>query len=169
MSWFKKIFSSQSPQTSTEETIVKFTKQKNETEEKATTTVNEFQDCNEETQSTQGSTQESSCYSSSGVSQSLDIRGEKCGWTDDETEVEPWWGSFKSQLSTQTSSQDSSQKFEYFKLTSNNLQTESESEDKATNNQSENPNEDDKEKISFYLKVGKSKKWIKIKNKKWIM
>ena len=32
MSWFKKIFGLQSPQTSTEETIVKFTKQKNETE-----------------------------------------------------------------------------------------------------------------------------------------
>ena len=59
--------------------------------------------------------------------------GEKCGWTDDETEEEPWWKSFKSQPSTQTSSQDSSPKFEYFKLTSNNLEMESESEDKATN------------------------------------
>ena len=36
---------------------------------------------------------------------------------------------------------------------------ESESEDKATNNQSENLNKDDKEKISFYLKLGKSKKF----------
>ena len=74
----------------------------------------------------QDSTQESSCYSWSSVSQSLDIRGEKRSWMDDETEEEPWLESFKSQPSTQTSSQDSSQKFEYFKLTSNNLQTESE-------------------------------------------
>ena len=36
---------------------------------------------------------------------------------------------------------------------------ESESEDKATNNQSENLNKDDNEKISFYLKLGKSKKF----------
>ena len=61
MSWFIKIFSSQNTQSSTEETIIKFTKQKNETEEK-TTTVNELQDCNEEMQSAQDSTQESSCY-----------------------------------------------------------------------------------------------------------
>ena len=68
MSWFKTIFSSQSTQSSTQETTVKFTKQKNETEEKTTTTVNEFQGCNEETQSPQDSTQESSCYSWSHVS-----------------------------------------------------------------------------------------------------
>ena len=74
----------------------------------------------------QDSIQESSCYSWSSFSQSLDIRGEKHGWTDDETKEEPWWELFKSQLSTQTSSQDSSQKFEDFKLVSNNLQTESE-------------------------------------------
>ena len=53
--------------------------------------LSEFQDCNEETQSMQDSTQESSCYSWSGVTQSLDIRGEKRSWTDDETEEEPWW------------------------------------------------------------------------------
>ena len=100
MNWFKKIISPHTTQSSTEETIVKFTKQKNETEEKTTATVNEFQNCNEQTQSTQDSTQESSCYSWSGVSQSLDIRGEKCGWTDGETEEEPWWESFKSQPST---------------------------------------------------------------------
>ena len=100
MNWFKKIISPHTTQSSTEEKIVKFTKQKNETEEKTTATVNEFQNCNEQTQSTQDSTQESSCYSWSGVSQSLDIRGEKCGWTDDETEEEPWWESFKSQPST---------------------------------------------------------------------
>ena len=68
MSWFKTIFSSQSTQSSTQETTVKFTKQKNETEEKTTTTVNEFQGCNEETQSPQDSTQERSCYSWSRVS-----------------------------------------------------------------------------------------------------
>ena len=50
MSGLKKILSSQSTQSSTKETIVKFTKQRNETEEKTTTTVNEFQDYNEETQ-----------------------------------------------------------------------------------------------------------------------
>ena len=88
MSWFIKIFSSQNTQSSTEETIIKFAKQKNETEEK-TTTVNELQDCNEETQSAQDSTQESSCYSWSSVSQSLDICEEMRSWTDDETEEEP--------------------------------------------------------------------------------
>ena len=48
--------------------------------------------------------QESSSYSWSSVSQSLDIHGEKRSWSDDESKEEPWWESFKSQPSTQTSS-----------------------------------------------------------------
>ena len=48
--------------------------------------------------------QESSSYSWSSVSQSLDIHGEKRSWSDDESKEEPWWESFKSQTSTQTSS-----------------------------------------------------------------
>ena len=48
--------------------------------------------------------QESSTYSWSSVSQSLDIHGENRSCSDDESEEEPWWESFKSQPSTQTSS-----------------------------------------------------------------
>ena len=48
--------------------------------------------------------QESSTYSWSSVSQSLDIHGEKRSWSDGESKEEPWWESFKSQTSTQTSS-----------------------------------------------------------------
>ena len=52
------------------------------------------------------STQDSSCYSWSGVSQQFDIRGEKRELSDNEEE--PWWESFKSQ-STQKSTQELSQ------------------------------------------------------------
>ena len=68
MSWFKKIFSSQSSsesssQSSSQEPKVYFTKQKSQTEEpdKEPTdiTVSEFEECEETAQSTQ----DSSCYS----------------------------------------------------------------------------------------------------------
>ena len=38
-----------------------------------------------------------SCYSWRGVSQSIDMKGEKRGWSSDEDEHEPWWESCKSQ------------------------------------------------------------------------
>ena len=106
MSWFKKIFSSQygfssqissqdSSQSSSQEPKVYYTKQKNETDknenEGKNLTISEFEECDESTQSTQ----DSSCYSWSGVSQEIDIRGEKRELSDDEEE--PWWESFKSQ------------------------------------------------------------------------
>ena len=110
MSWFKKIFSSQSfsqssLQISSQEPKIYFTKQKSQTEEPdkepADITVSEFEECDKTTQSTQ----DSSCYSWIGASQSFDIKGKKRGWSGNEDNEEPWWESFKPQSSTQKSSQ----------------------------------------------------------------
>ena len=80
MSWFKKIFSSQSSsQSSSQEPKIYFTKQKGQTEEpdKEPTdiTVSKFEECDKTTQSTQ----DSSCCSWSGISQYFDIKGQKQG------------------------------------------------------------------------------------------
>ena len=123
-------------------------------------TFSDFHDYDEESQSTQENTQgntQESCYSWSGVSQSLDVHGKKHNLSDDESKEEQWWESFKSQPLTQTSTQ-ASQKFKYFSLTPDNSQNQESETEGATSSQSENPNED-KEKISFYLKLGKSKKF----------
>ena len=75
-------------------------------------TTSKFKDCNE-VESTQDHSQ-SSCCSWSGVSQAIDIKGEKRSWDESEKE-EKWWAAFQSQPSTQasTSSQGaSSQKIE---------------------------------------------------------
>ena len=75
-------------------------------------TTSKFKDCNE-VESTQDDSQ-SSCCSWSGVSQAIDIKGEKRSWDESEKE-EKWWAAFQSQPSTQasTSSQGaSSQKIE---------------------------------------------------------
>ena len=157
MSWFKKIFSSQSSsqsfsQTLSQEPKVQFTKQKSQTEEpeKQSTdiTVSEFQECNETTQSTQDS-----CYSWSGVSQSIDIKDKKREWSSDEEEEEPWWESFKSQ-----STKKSTQEPQSFQL----LQPSSSQKTEASQSQQEDDNDDQEnetENISFYLKLGKHKKF----------
>ena len=107
-------------------------------------TISEIEECTETTQSTQDS-----CYSWGGVSQEIDIKGEKRELSDDEEE--PWWESFKSQSNTpaekfyslQTSSQGSSQAQA---ISSQNDNKSDDQEDKK-----------DDEKISFYLKLGKYK------------
>ena len=108
MSWFKKIFSSQyefSSQSSSQEPKVRYVKEKSETDGNNTEienlSIEENHECNETTQSTQDS-----CYGWSGVSQGIDIKGEKRALSDEEDK--PWWESFKSQ-STQKSMQESSQ------------------------------------------------------------
>ena len=132
-------------------------KKKNEADnngkERENVTVSELEECDDTTQSTQDST----CYSWSDVSQGFDIPGEKRELSDDEQD--PWWESLKSQ-STQKSTQESSQ----MKLFSSqsSLQTSSsqvgasslQDDDKSDK---EEKNED--EKISFYLKLGKYKKF----------
>ena len=99
------------------------------------------------TQSTQDS-----CYSWSGVSQSINIKGEKRDWSSDDEEEELWWESFKSQ-STQKSTQETS-----FQLS----QPSSSQQTETSQSQQENDDngwEDETEKISFYLKLGKNKKF----------
>ena len=111
MSWFKKIFGSQSSQScqsfqssqnsqSSQEPKVYFFKQKEEQEEEKITT-SEFKDCNED-ESTQDDSQ-SSCYSWSGISQAIDIKGEKRSWGKSEEEEKKWWAAFQSQPSMQAS------------------------------------------------------------------
>ena len=111
MSWFKKIFGSQSSsqsssQISLQEPQVYYTcnvstKQNNETDnnekESENATFSEFEECDNATQSHQ----DSSCYSWSSVSQPFEIRVEKRELSDDEEE--PWWESFKSQLTQKLS------------------------------------------------------------------
>ena len=110
------------------------------------------------TQSTQDS-----CHSWSGVSQEIDIKAEKREWSDNEEE--PWWESFKLQ-SSQESSQ-ATQKHQFYSLQSSsqaNSQGQASSSQDNKSDDEENKNDDDDdddddEKISFYLKVGKYKKF----------
>ena len=92
MSWFKKIFGSQSSETSqssqsSQEPKVYYSKEEREEEkEKEKLTSNEFIDC-DKVKSTQDDSQ-SLCYSWSGVSQALDIKGEKRSWGESEDKEE---------------------------------------------------------------------------------
>ena len=158
MSWFKKLFSSQgssSSQCSSQEPTVKFTKessQKDKTDnkkEEPDTTVSEFEEI-DETQSTQ----DSSCYSWSGAIPLFDRQGKKRGWSDDEETEEPWWESVKSQSSTQKSSQKS-ETFQLSQATSSQSSQQENTQSKTT----EKGGEKDDESVSFYLKVGKYKKF----------
>ena len=158
MSWFKKLFSSQgssSSQCSSQEPTVKFTKessQKDKTDnkkEEPDTTVSEFEEI-DETQSTQ----DSSCYSWSGAIPLFDKQGKKRGWSDDEETEEPWWESVKSQSSTQKSSQKS-ETFQLSQATSSQSSQQENTQSKTT----EKGGEKDDESVSFYLKVGKYKKF----------
>ena len=96
MSWFKKIFSSQygfnsqsssqgSSQGSWQEPKVHYVKEKTQTDgndtEIESLTTSEIEECDDTTQSTQDS-----CYSWSGVSQEIDIKGEKRELSEDEEE-----------------------------------------------------------------------------------
>ena len=167
MSWFKKIFGSQissqgSSQSSSQESKVYYTcnistKEKNEADnngkESENVTVSELEECDDTTQSTQDST----CYSWSGVRQGFDIRGEKRELSDDEQD--PWWESFKSQ-STQKSTQESSQMKLFSSqssLQASSSQVGASSLQDDDKSDKEEKNED--EKISFYLKLGKYKKF----------
>ena len=147
MSWFKKIFGSQSSQ----EPRTYFSKQKEE-EEKMTTS--EFKDCNED-ESTQDDSQ-ILCYSWSGVSQRIDIKGEKRSWEESEEEEEKWWAAFQSQPSTQTST--SSQGASSQKIKEKNDDDDDDDYDQ-TQTQTQTQMQDETEKISFYLKLGKYKKF----------
>ena len=118
MSWFKKLFGSQydfnsqdsqdSSQDSSQEPKVHYTKQKHETDgndtETENLTISEIEECDETAQSTQDS-----CYSWSGVSQEIDIKGEKRELSDDEKK--PRWELFKSQSSKKSSQGTQKQQF----------------------------------------------------------
>ena len=158
MSWFKKIFGSQYEfsSSSSQGPKVRYVKEKSETDGNNTEieklSIEENHECNETTQSTQDS-----CYSWSGVSQGIDIKGEKRALSDEEDK--PWWESFKSQ-STQKSTQESSQ----LKLFSSSQPSGSQPKAEASSSQDDNKSDNNKEekdkdeKISFYLKLGKYKK-----------
>ena len=163
MSRFKKIFGSQyefssqsSSQSSSQEPKVRYVKEKSKTDgnnnEIENLSIEENQECNETTQSTQDS-----CYSWSGVSQEIDIKGEKRELSDEEEE--PWWESFKSQ-STQKSIQESSQLKVFSSSQPSTSQPKAEASSLQDDNKSDNEVEkDEDEGISFYLKLGKYKKF----------
>ena len=98
-----------------------------------------------------------SWYSWSGVSQEIDIKGEKRELSDNEEE--PWWESFKSQSTQKTTQETLMQKFYGLQAS---LQAISQAQ--ASSSQDDNKSDDeeekkDDEKISFYLKLGKYKKF----------
>ena len=167
MSWFKKIFGLQSSSQGSssldkQESKVYYTcnistKEKNETDnnekESENVTVSELEERDDAIQLTQ----DSSCYSWSGVSQGFDIRGEKRELSDDKEK--PWWESFKSQ-STQKSTQESSQMKLFSSqssLQASRSQVVASSLQDDDKSDKEEKNED--EKISFYLKLGKYKEF----------
>ena len=81
----------------------------------------------------------------------IDIKDEKRELIDDEEE--PWWESFKSQ-STQKSTQET--KLQEFKSSQPKAEASSSQDDNKSDDEKEK-NED--ERISFYLKLGKFKKF----------
>ena len=112
MSWFKRLFSSQSSQGLPRQKLVEdndsnepkvyysthiSTKANVPKKVNEDITESQFEECDENTQSTQDS-----CYSWNRVSQWIDIRGEKREWSDKEEE-EPWCESFKSQSKSKSS------------------------------------------------------------------
>ena len=112
MSWFKRLFSSQSPEGSSQQKLVEendwdepkvyysthiSTKANVPKKVNEDITESQFEECDENTQSTQDS-----CYSWNWVSQSIYIKGEKREWSDKEEE-ELWWESFKSQSQSKSS------------------------------------------------------------------
>ena len=144
MSWFKKLFDLQSsPQGSSREPKIHYTKQKNETDG-----INaEIEEIDDTTQSNQDS-----CYSWSGISQEIDIKGEKRELSDDEEK--PWWESFKSQTIQKPTQETPRQKFHC-------LQASSQAQASSSQNDIKSDDEEEKkddEKISFSLKLGKNKK-----------
>ena len=155
MSWFKKIFGSQSSQSSQEPKVCYSKKEREGEKEKEKLTSNEFIDC-DEVESTQDDSQ-SSCYSWSGVSQALNIKGEKRNWDESEDEEEEkQWAAFQSQPSTQastTSQGASSQKIE------EKNDDDDDDEYDQTQTQTQTQTQDETEKNSFYLKMGKYKKF----------
>ena len=84
----------------------------------------------------------------------FDRQGKKRGWSDDEETEEPWWESVKSQSSTQKSSQKS-ETFQLSQATSSQSSQQENTQSKTT----EKGGEKDDESVSFYLKVGKYKKF----------
>ena len=161
MSWFKKIFGSQygfssqsssqgSLQGSSQEPKVSYAKEKTETDsnEIEILTISEIQKCDDTTQSTQDS-----CYSWSGVSQDIDVKGENRELLSDDDNEESWWESFKSQ-STQKSTQNT--QLQEFKSSQAKAEASSSQDDNKSNDEEEKK---DDEKICFYSKLRKYKKF----------
>ena len=128
---------------SSQEPKVHYTKQKNETDGNNA----EIEEIDDTTQSNQDS-----CYSWSGISQEIDIKGEKRELSDDEKK--PWWESFKSETIQKPTQETPRQKFHC-------LQASSQAQASSSQNDIKSDDEEEKkddEKISFSLKLGKNKK-----------
>ena len=98
-----------------------------------------------------------SCHSWSGVSQEIDIKSEKRELSDNKEK--PWWESFKSQL-TQKSRQELCQLKIFSSSQPSSSQTKAEASSLQDDNRSDNKDEkDEDDKISFYLKLGRFKKF----------
>ena len=133
-----------------------YTKQKNETDDNEkeieNLAISKIKECDETTQSTQDS-----CYSWSGISQEIGIKGEKRELSNDEEE--PWLESFKSQSSQKSTQSTPTQEFHSLQASS-----QASSKAQASFSQDDNKSDDeedkkDDEKIRFYLKLGKYKQF----------
>ena len=128
---------------SSQEPKVHYTKQKNETDGNNA----EIEEIDETTQSNQDS-----CYSWSGISQEIDIKGEKRELSDDEEKS--WWESFKSQTIQKPTQKTPRQKFHCLQASSQAQASSSQDDNKSDDEEEEK----DDEKMSFSLKLGKYKK-----------
>ena len=97
---------------------------------------------------------QSSCYSWSGVSQAIDIKDDKRSCNESKEEEEKWWAAFQLQPSTQASTsiqRASSQKIEE--------KNAGDDDDDYDQTQTQTQVHNETEKISFYLKLAKYKKF----------
>ena len=156
MSWFKKLFSSQGS-SSSQTPAVKFIKVTHKKDDEDDIKKEEPDTSNESEQSTQeiDQTQESSCYNWSGATSLFNSQGEKRKWVDYEETEEPWWESFKSQPSTQTSEEPWWESFKSQLSTQESTQESTQASNfeltqQSQSNQEKNENDDeDDEKVSF--------------------
>ena len=159
-----KLFSSQSSQSSSQQKLVEdddsnepkvyysthiSTKADVPKKENEDITESQFEECDGNTQPMQDS-----CYSWSGVCQSMDIKGEKRAWSD-KKEQEPWWESFKSQSQSKSSEKSTKETSFSFSQPSSSQKSEASHSEQENEDNSQQGNES--EKISFYLKLGKYK------------
>ena len=154
MNWFKKTFRLELSQ----ETKVYFEKQKDNQNQEKEEEDNQPKIDELEIEDSQQSSQESWCSTWSGLSQTFNSpKGQKREFSSNDEEEDKWWKSFcsvnefKKETNSSSSQQGSSSQLQH--------ETTSKKNDDKRKNDDENNDKDDDANVSFYLKVGKHKKF----------